>query len=105
MRAFVGREKEVSDLRQCIREGQVRWVSGLSGVGKTTLVERAVDNLNPLRVASLWMGSFREALHFFCEALRAHPEDTRKEAVLPWLQETLKKPGPFDVLYDARWTA
>ena len=86
---FIGREKETGALRKAIRSGRSILVSGVSGIGKTALIENTIRDLPRVhRASGRWMTDWLDALAYFSEVIERKPRSPTKGAVVLWLQRS-----------------
>ncbi len=88
--AFIGREKETGTLRKAIRSRKAMLVSGVSGIGKTALIENTIrDYPRIYRVSGRWMTEWLDAVAYFSEIIEHKPRSPTRGAVALWLQKSL----------------
>jgi tetratricopeptide (TPR) repeat protein len=79
--AFVGRQKEMEDLIQTLREGHIVQIHGLGGIGKTSLAAATAKQLWIRKVfpkGILWVSDVGTApLSTICDAIARHLHEDR----------------------------
>jgi AraC-like DNA-binding protein len=86
---FVGREKELAIIRDVVRHHGILVLTGAGGIGKTTVIEQALDGSSLIELQGLNLIDYEECIARFAEILGSQPEQTNNASVDHWLRESL----------------
>ncbi|MGH2899236.1 MAG: ATP-binding protein, partial [Solirubrobacteraceae bacterium] len=89
MGRFVGRAAELQRISQVLDAGEVLWITGPAGIGKSRLAIEAIGARRAVFLDGHFMATPAEALPYLGEALGASPDTTRAESVAVWLSAAL----------------
>lgn len=98
METLVGREREREDLEGALARRDVRWITGVAGIGKTSLVESATQGLERLDLVGLWMEERKDGVSYLVELLGGRPRNHGNAAVGHWLYDRLPRLDGISVL-------
>jgi AraC-like DNA-binding protein len=89
MGRFVGRTAELRRISQVLESGEVLWITGPAGIGKSRLAIEAIGERRAVFLDGHFMSTPAEALPYLGETLGASPDSTRAENVAVWLSASL----------------
>ena len=86
---FVGRSAELSVIRDVIKHRGVLLLTGAAGIGKTSIIERALQETTVEEVHGLNLIDYDECIARFSEIFGSEPAQTTNAGIDNWLRQAL----------------